>query len=83
MNSRAFFPFRKPVRLICIILPSGFYNTHIEDGERERAEQWGEELNERQEMRKQNRTERMGSDWSNLILNTNLVFTVRCLLLLF
>lgn len=27
INSRAFFPFKKPVRLICIILLSGFCNT--------------------------------------------------------
>lgn len=27
MNSRAFFPFRKPVRLICIILESGFFTS--------------------------------------------------------
>lgn len=33
MNSRAFLPFRKPVRLICIILLSGCCNTHTK-GER-------------------------------------------------
>lgn len=27
MNSRAFFPFRKPVKLICIILASGFFSS--------------------------------------------------------
>lgn len=64
MNSRAFLPFRKPVKLICIILPSGFYNTHIEHGERktegEKAERWGRSLIRHQEVKKQNRTERMG-----------------------
>lgn len=34
MNSRAFLPFRNPVRLICIILLSGFCNTHTAGGER-------------------------------------------------
>lgn len=34
MNSRAFFPFRKPVRLICIILLSGCCNTHTNGEER-------------------------------------------------
>ena len=34
MNSRAFFPFRKPVRLICIILLSGCCNTHTKGGEK-------------------------------------------------
>lgn len=34
MNSRAFFPFRNPVRLICIILLSGCCNTNTK-GERE------------------------------------------------
>lgn len=34
MNSRAFFPFRKPVRLICIILLSGCCNTHTKEGEK-------------------------------------------------
>lgn len=34
INSRAFFPFRKPVRLICIILLSGCCNTHTKGGEK-------------------------------------------------
>lgn len=34
MNSRAFLPFKKPVRLICIILASGCCNTHMEKGEK-------------------------------------------------
>lgn len=35
MNSRAFLPFKKPVRLICIILASGCCNTHMEKGEKQ------------------------------------------------
>lgn len=34
MNSRAFFPFRNPVKLICIIFPSGFCNTNSREEER-------------------------------------------------
>lgn len=89
MNSRAFFPFRKPVKLICIILASGFYNTHIEDGDREREQNGGgEELNMATGNESTHRTERMGSDWPNLTLNTKflntyIIFTIRCLLGLF
>lgn len=36
INSRAFFPFRKPVRLICIILLSGCCNTHTKGGEKKK-----------------------------------------------
>lgn len=34
MNSRAFFPFKNPVKLICIIFPSGFCNTNSREEER-------------------------------------------------
>lgn len=40
MNSRAFFPFRKPVRLICIILLSGCCNTHTKGGEKRPYGHW-------------------------------------------
>ena len=41
MNSRAFLPFRKPVRLICIILLSGCCNTHTKE---ERKDQMAIEI---------------------------------------
>lgn len=40
MNSRAFFPFRKPVRLICIILLSGCCNTHTKEAEKRPDGHW-------------------------------------------